>query len=107
MALYRCLPCGKNFEATRTNDAPLECPNCQAKGEANSAPVVTIHYDPPSGQPGRGSNHAACDEKLTVGRSGMGFSGEIAAVNCPKCRETPVFQLGNNPGMLELDFKKI
>lgn len=94
-ATFRCYDCGHEFEAE--GKAPA-CPECGAAGEQAIAKLETIHFDPPAVEPNpekphvrRGKHHAACDEKIKVGRGGR-FSGEPTAVTCAKCKATDVFK---------------
>lgn len=95
MGLFRCVSCvnprtglaGVEFDAGR----PV-CPTCSADGNLVVAMEV-VHFDPPSGKPGRGLRRAACDEGLKVGRPNTMFSGEPGAVTCKTCKATPVWEL--------------
>ena len=97
MQLYRCLNCtndkglpGKEFEAKNP-----ECPVCQADGNL-VVQLECIHFDPPSGKPGRGKRHAACNPKLKIGSMGVAglmMSGEPSAVNCKACQATDAYRI--------------
>ena len=97
MALFRCLNCtnakglpGREFEAGKP-----ECPICHADLGA-IVELEIIHYDPPSGKPGRGLRRAACDPTIKIGHAGPKgcmFSGEPSAVTCRACMATDVFRV--------------
>lgn len=92
MGLFRCLHCGREFEA--------KAPACEACGldprkDPRDAALVleltVVHLDPPAAIRGRGRGVAACDPKKRVGGGAM-FSGEPGAVNCPGCRASAEWQ---------------
>lgn len=101
MPTFRCYDCDTEFEDKTpavTAKLPI-CPSCGAIGEQRLARLELIHFDPPAipydpERPHirRGKHHAACDEKIKVGRGGM-FSGEPNAVTCKVCMETEAFKL--------------
>ena len=92
MKLFRCLSCedpvsrrpGVEFEAVGPT-----CPTC---GDAG-VELECIHFDPPSGRPGKGLNHTACDPKIRLGRPKLVMTGMPAAVTCRACRATQVWKL--------------
>ncbi len=96
MPTFRCYDCRHEFEV---DGAKLsECPECGASGDSRIAKLEVIHFDPPAVEPSpdrphirRGKHHAACNEKLKVGR-GARFSGETGAVTCEECKATEAFQ---------------
>ena len=107
MGLYRCYSCtdsrgcpGKMFESQGIPGQAPVCPTCGCgatpREAANILPVVTIHLDVPSGKPGIGLGHAACDSRLKVGMPRMQFTGEPAVVTCVACCRTPAFKLVNS-----------
>lgn len=95
MKLYRCYNCegakgmpGKDFEAAKP-----ACPECGADGNLVDE-LATIHFDPPSGFRGRGSNDAACNPGLRIfgGNQNMQMTGLAACVTCKACKATQLWK---------------
>lgn len=95
MGLYRCMNCtgpkgrpGKDFEGVKE-----QCPECGAL-PPSIVERACIHFDAPSGIAGRGANDAACNPGLRIhgGNQNMMMTGVPAAVTCPKCRKTDLWQ---------------
>lgn len=93
MGLYRCYNCdgpkgmpGKDFEAAKP-----QCPECGATGNLVDE-VATIHFDPPSGYRGRGSNDAACNPGIRIGPHHIHMTGVPSAVTCRACQATQLWK---------------
>ncbi|VTT96562.1 unnamed protein product [Gemmataceae bacterium] len=89
--LFRCTSC--EDPVTRRPGVEFEAagPTCPACGDA-AVELETIHFDPPSGRPGKGLNRAACDPALRIGRPRLVMSGLVAAVTCRACKATEVWK---------------
>lgn len=105
--LFRCMNCrdpntglsGREFEAPAGRPV---CPHCGV-GEHHATaglvvPLAVIHFDPPSGAPGKGKNYTACDPRQLIGVFGVTptaafhATGVTSAVTCPACKETKEFR---------------
>ena len=104
MPLFRCLNCKKEFEAIQP--ACVDCgidPTTHPRHKDMVVPLVTIHFDPPSGVPGIGKGFAACNPKLRVGMPNCGFSGEKNGekiiITCPKCLASELYANAGEAGI--------
>jgi len=95
MKLFRCLNCAGESRERGAGEFAAEsgvCRKCKLSGE-HVVELECIHYDPPSGVPGRGMRHAACDDKIKIGQYGLMMTGEPSAVTCRACMKSPVWKL--------------
>jgi hypothetical protein len=110
MPLFRCNNCkpARTFEGDRAVCAACDLdPKKDVRHGRFFDELLVIHYDPPTGKHGIGQNVAACNPKKKPGTQGVGprserFTGEKAAVTCPKCMATAVFT-GETPAAMPLE----
>ncbi len=105
MPTLRCCACQNEWDTPAARGVTPKCPGCGA-GPAVIAPVECVHFDPPSGTPGRGVNVAACNPKLRVG-PGCRATGEPDAVTCKACKATEIYRTADGPGCLPLRAGKL
>src|SRR5574337_878342 len=85
---------------------PAPCPPCPACGDTQSQRLTVIHYDPPRGEDNLGSGRLACDPEKSVGHRNSQATGVHTVVNCPRCRESQIWQAADAVAKAEREAAK-